>query len=181
MCSPPVLPSRSPRGGAWAPGVAPPRPVSRRSPPIATSRTLGVVPTSCETISTFNLLPGPIAIPLFALKQAHRLFRCDPAAGQLVQNPVPLLIAHSRGLGPDGETHRPDHVQEPRAEGRVGEAELSLHPVELPLAADERLDELELLRREGRQAARPKGPPPRRVAAAAMQSRHLKGITADRA
>src|SRR3972149_6110623 len=110
------LTSRSPRGGACASRVVPSRPVSRRSPPIATRRTLGFAPTSCEIVSTSILLPSLVAaVQLrFALELPHRLLGGDLACGQLIQDAVPLFVPDSICLGANGEPQGTDYLREPQ-------------------------------------------------------------------
>ena len=59
--------------------------------------------------------------------------------------------------------------------------DLAFHPVELALAADEGLNEGNLLLRQASQGAGLEMPVDRRVALAAVQARHRQRVTAHRA
>jgi len=73
-----------------------------------------------------------------------------------------------------------DHVVQSIAHGGVGQAHFRLHPVELALAADERLHELQLLGAQMVEAAEAEMAVERRVTAPTVETRDIHILAANR-
>ena len=84
------------------------------------------------------------------------------------------------GLRLRWESERADHRVEPRADGRVRDPELALDILEVPARADERFEELGLLRGERLEPSKGEGAFEARSAALAVEAHDAQRFVADR-